>query len=154
MEEESTPDSVVLVDVYGEGKEQHCADLYAMLTQRPRYVNISHEKLPSWSEHVKFLDGKPYNSWYMICWNQFVVGQVYVTSRREIGIQILDGYQRRGLGTKVLDMIKNLEGDPLYANINPRNKRSRAFFAKNGFKLKQVTYMYRQGAKSDATEAE
>ena len=115
--------------------------LYNQLKERDPKINISHKKMPSYSEHTKFVLSKPYSKWYIIYYKNRKVGNVYLSKMNEIGIFILKTIKIKGLGSLVLEQI--LEKNPktrYLANVNPKNIKSAKFFEKNGFRLIQHTY--------------
>jgi RimJ/RimL family protein N-acetyltransferase len=115
--------------------------LYQILKEREMDTNISHKKMPTYNEHIDFVQSKPYSKWYIIYFGRKKVGSVYISKQNEIGIFIKRKFLKKGIGTKVLKII--LEKNPkkrFLANINPKNKKSIEFFKKNGFKLLQKTY--------------
>jgi RimJ/RimL family protein N-acetyltransferase len=115
--------------------------LYQILKEREINTNISHKKMPTYNEHIDFVQSKPYSKWYIIYFGRRKVGSVYISKQNEIGIFIKKKFLKNGIGTKVLKII--LEKNPkkrFLANINPKNKKSIKFFKKNGFKLLQKTY--------------
>ena len=115
--------------------------LYQILKEREIDTNISHKKMPTYNEHIDFVQSKPYSKWYIIYFGRKKVGSVYISKQNEIGIFIKRKFLKKGSGTRVLKII--LEKNPkkrFLANINPKNKKSIEFFKKNGFKLLQKTY--------------
>ena len=109
--------------------------LYQILKEREIDTNISHKKMPTYNEHIDFVQSKPYSKWYIIYFGRKKVGSVYISKQNEIGIFIKRKFLKKGIGTKVLKII--LEKNPkkrFLANINPKNKKSIEFFKKNGFK--------------------
>jgi len=115
--------------------------LYSLLKEREGRVNISHKKMPTYAEHVKFVLSKPYSKWYIVYLNNLKAGSVYLSKQNEIGIFIKKKFHNSGIGTKVLQKIMEKNPRSRYlANINPKNKRSINFFKKNGFKLLQYTF--------------
>ena len=115
--------------------------LYQILKEREINTNISHKKMPTYNEHIDFVQSKPYSKWYIIYFGRKKVGSVYISKQNEIGIFIKRKFLKKGIGTRVLKII--LEKNPkkrFLANINPKNKKSIEFFKKNGFKLLQKTY--------------
>ena len=40
--------------------------LYELLKNKDPNSNISHKKMPTYDEHVKFVLSKPYTNWYII----------------------------------------------------------------------------------------
>lgn len=128
--------------------------LYEMLRQRSTendpYVNISHRRLPTWQEHLRFFRSRPYRLWYFIRENGLVAGYVYASHLNEIGIVLSPDYRGRGIGTWAVRTLTQRHG-PLppipsrrshrwLANINPANERSVAMFSKLGFVHLQNTY--------------
>jgi len=115
--------------------------LYNQLKERDPKINISHKKMPSYSEHTKFVLSKPYSKWYIIYYKNRKVGNVYLSKMNEIGIFILNTIKVKGLGSLVLEQVLKKNPKTRYlANVNPKNIKSAEFFKKNGFKLIQHTY--------------
>jgi RimJ/RimL family protein N-acetyltransferase len=115
--------------------------LYDLLKERNSNVNISHKKMPSYSQHVKFVMSKPYSKWYIIQQNDQSIGSIYLSKQNEIGIFLIKTMHRKKIGQIALKMM--MEKHPrkrFLANINPKNKKSIKFFIKNDFKLIQYTY--------------
>ena len=115
--------------------------LFELLKEREDFENISHKKMPSFKEHVKFVNSKPYSKWYIIKQNNEKVGSIYLSKQNEIGIFLKKNVQGQNIGTKALKLLitKNPKKRFL-ANINPKNKASIKFFKKNEFKLIQYTF--------------
>lgn len=129
-----------------------------MLQERTPDVNISHRKMPSWERHVEYVnkhveqtvifdgDGRllfePHRYWFLVESKPGgIVGQVYLTARNEIGIQIFWAQQRRGYGSAALDALLEVAGPGEYlANVNPKNKPSAHLWLSRGFSLVQHTY--------------
>ena len=115
--------------------------LYNQLKERDSKINISHKRMPSYSEHTKFVLSKPYSKWYIIYYKNRKVGNVYLSKMNEIGIFILNTIKVKGLGSLVLEQVLKKNPKRRYlANVNPKNVKSAEFFKKNGFKLIQHTY--------------
>jgi len=115
--------------------------LYQLLAERKPIENISHKKMPTYNEHVKFVNSKPYSKWYVIHYKSQKVGTIYLTKQNEIGIHIKKDYQRHGFGKHAMKLlIKKNPRNRYLANINPKNTKSIKFFTKQGFKLIQYTY--------------
>jgi RimJ/RimL family protein N-acetyltransferase len=132
---------VNLVSVYMMDEMEAYGQLYAMLSKRPSVANISHKKMPSFAQHREYVKSRPYQVWYLLSdvprnW----VGHVYLTERKEIGVQILQAYQKKGYATSAVRQIMTHNTGPFYANINPRNRASIAFFRKLGFHIISSTY--------------
>mgnify|MGYP006158274041 CR=1 FL=1 len=115
--------------------------LYQLLLDRDPIVNISHKKMPTYNQHLKFLKSKPYSKWYIIWSNEQRIGSVYLSKQNEIGIVIKKEYQKELINKTVLKLIINQNPRQRYLiNIAPKNIRSKRLFEKNGFKLIQHTY--------------
>ena len=115
--------------------------LFDLLKERNSYVNISHKKMPTYDEHLKFIKSKPYSKWYVIIFDNQKIGSAYLSKQNEIGIFITKNKHGKKLGTSVLNMIIKKNHRKRYlANINPKNKKSISFFKKNGFELIQHTF--------------
>ena len=122
-------------------KKSDCLFLYVLLKERDPRANISHKKMPSFMQHVKFVLSKPYSKWYVIVESENDVGSIYLTKNNEIGIFIKKNMQGRGIGFKALKLlIEKNPRDRYLANVNPKNKKSIQFFKNNGFNLIQYTY--------------
>jgi len=115
--------------------------LYELLKQRDFRANISHKKMPTFPEHVKFVMSKPYSKWYTIRVENNKIGSIYISRQCEIGIFLDKKFQKKGIGKQaLLLLIKKNPRKRYLANINPKNTKSIIFFKKNGFNLIQYTY--------------
>ena len=115
--------------------------LYNLLKERDSRVNISHRKMPTYSEHLKFIRSKPYTKWYIVEFGTSKIASVYLTSQNEIGIFIKKTYQNKKLGGIILSqLIQKNPRERYLANVSPKNKTSENFFKSNGFKFVQKTY--------------
>ena len=115
--------------------------LYDLLKDRDSNVNISHKRMPSFKEHIKFIKSKPYSKWYIIKDNNEKVGSIYLSKQNEIGLFLKNNVQGKNIGTQALKLlITQKPKKRILANINPKNKKSIKFFEKNGFKLIQYTF--------------
>ena len=115
--------------------------LYNQLKEREPMINISHKKMPTYTEHSQFVLSKPYSKWYIIIHKNKKIGNTYLTKTNEIGIFILKSIKINGIGKTVLEEIMKMNPRSRYlANVSPTNDKSSKFFKKNGFKLIQYTY--------------
>jgi len=62
--------------------------LYELLLERDSRANISHIKMPSYQNHVKFVMSKPYSRWYVIIHKNEKIGSAYLTKQDELGLFI------------------------------------------------------------------
>ena len=115
--------------------------LYNLLMERDARANISHKKMPTYNEHVKFVSSKPYPKWYIILCDVNRAGSIYLTSQNEIGIFIKKSFQNKQIGDIALRKLIQKNPKKRYlANVNPKNKKSICFFKNHGFKLIQHTF--------------
>ena len=115
--------------------------LYQHLKERNPTANISHKKMPTYAEHVKFVLSHPYSKWYIIIHKNKKVGTIYLTKQNEIGIFIKNKMQDKRIGQRTLKLLMEKNPRKRYlANVSPKNKKSIRFFTRNAFKLIQYTY--------------
>ncbi len=79
--------------------------LYNLLKERNPQSNISHKKMPSYNQHIKFVNSHPYTKWYIIEKGDVEVGSVYLSKQNEIGIFLKKKFQNQGIGDEALDLI-------------------------------------------------
>lgn len=135
--------SVYLQDVYLT-VDRHDV-LWKLMEQRSPEVNISHKKMPTWEEHVSFVNSHPYESWHFIVAEEGddKLGAIYLSKQNEIGVFLFAEACGLGYGTEAICLLMMLHGPRRYlANINPRNTGSIKFFGKLGFRLCQLTYEF------------
>ena len=120
-----------------------CEVLYELLKERTPEQSISHTEMPTMRQHKMFVASQPYFAWYLIegldC---EILGAIYLTHQREIGIGIFKEFKSKGYGTEAVKKLMELHPGKFYANINPDNFASRMFFQEQfGAKLIQHTYV-------------
>ena len=113
------------------------------MSERKQFENISHKKLPSYNNHVKFIKSKPYAKWLLIECREKILGSVYLSKNNEIAIWIkkdIKDYKMK-IRKKILEeIITKFTRKKYLTNINPRNKKIINFYKKNGFKLIYSTF--------------
>ena len=115
--------------------------LFDLLKERDPRVNISHRKMPTYSQHTKFIKSKPYSKWYIILKSKQKIGSIYLSKNDEIGIFVSKKFQGKNIGNYALsELIKKNPRKRFLANVNPKNKKSISFFKNNNFKLIQYTF--------------
>ncbi len=118
--------------------------LYDLLKERDPKANISHKKMPSFSEHVKFVSTKPYSKWYIIERDHEKVGSIYLSKNDEIGIFVKKSFHRTGVGKIAINhLIEKNPRNRYLANVSPKNKKSLEFFKNNSFNLIQHTFEFK-----------
>ena len=130
--------------------------LFDLLEERDVSANISHKKMPSYNSHVQFIKSEPYKKWCIIyvrhrkdkshTYDKEKVGSIYLSKNDEIGIFISKKFQGKNIGKYALNdlMAKDTRIKKYLANVNPKNKKSIAFFKKNGFELLQYTFEFKK----------
>ncbi len=137
-EQSAQPSDISLSSVY-DHPERHKL-LWQLMLERDDAVNISHRALPTWEQHVGFVEKHPYKAWYFVRLGNKVVGACYLTAHNEIGIFIFGSCQGQGYGPQAVKALMAKEGPGRYlANINPKNERSLDMFSGMGFRLIQHT---------------
>ena len=119
--------------------------LYRLLEEREKESFISHEKMPTREEHLKFVQNHPFRLWYLVYHSQWgYIGALECSQNNEIGVAILKEFRNHGFGRQALFMFLRSH-EPLPAipavrngkwlvNVSHKNTRGRIFFMKNGFK--------------------
>ncbi len=112
--------------------------LYEMLKERTPEQSISFS-MPTWSQHVKFINSKPYSEWYVIWDNSTRIGNIYLARDNSWGYFITKELQCKGLGTQAMQELVRRHPRKYYiANINPDNIGA-IHLAKDRFKGKLVS---------------
>ena len=115
--------------------------LFDLLKERDPRANISHRKMPTYSQHTKFIKSKPYSKWYIILKSKQKIGSIYLSKNDEIGIFLSKKFQGKNVGNFALnELMKKNTRKRFLANVNPKNKKSISFFKNNNFKLIQYTF--------------
>ena len=121
---------------------QHCALLYSLLSERTPEQSISHKEMPTYEQHLAFVDSKPYGAWYVVVAGMEEVGATYLTRQNEIGIAIFKAHRGNGYAKEAIQELMKLHDGPFLANINPRNGASIGLFRNLDFNLIQETYKH------------
>ncbi len=118
--------------------------LYDLLKNRQENSNISHKKMPTFLQHKRFVELKPYAYWYIILKNNEEIGSVYITKINEIGLHLKQDFNNLKLEKNILDLLMLKHPKTRFLiNINPRNKKRINFLKKNGFNLIQYTFEFK-----------
>lgn len=115
--------------------------LFELLQERRKKENISHKKMPTFSQHQKFVSSKPYSKWYVIYYNQNKLGSIYLSKQDEIGIHIKKEISSEKIRLRALKIL--IEKNPrkrYLANVNPRYTNLTKFYKKHNFHLIQHTF--------------
>ena len=127
-----------LTNIYG--RPDRARVLYRLLGERKPDECISHSAMPSFEEHTRFIESRPYEGWFFIE-NGETVGAAYLSKQNEIGVFVFEAHRGKGYGKWAIEVIMANHGKRRYlANINPQNTKSAALFKSLGFYLIQNTY--------------
>ena len=66
--------------------EEHFDETYRLL--KLRINSISHNNIPSYEEHKKFVSANPYRYWFLIEVEKLYIGTTYIKRDNSIGIYI------------------------------------------------------------------
>ena len=115
--------------------------LYELLKNKDPNSNISHKKMPTYDEHVKFVLSKPYTNWYIIECDKKNAGAIYLSKQDEIGISVNNDYEYDQIVKPALKLLMKLNQRKRYlANTSPKDVRSQEFLLKNGFTGLEYVY--------------
>ena len=115
--------------------------LFELLKNRDQFENISHKIMPTFKNHEKFVNSKPYFKWYIIYEDLKKIGSTYITNQNEIAIHFLNIKNYEGFFLESLEIIiKKNSKKRFLLNISPKNKKLKRIVEKNKFKLIQHTY--------------
>lgn len=127
-----------LVDVCDEPLSRKI--LYDLLAEREPHQSISHRSMPTWEDHVAFVDSAPYHAWFLIEWDGYL-GSIYLTHNDEIGVSLFGKHRGQGYAAKaILLLMRKYPRKRYLANINPANEASIRMFERLGFRHIQNTY--------------
>lgn len=115
--------------------------LWMLLKERTPEQSISHRVMPTWDDHVEFVESHPYQFWALIENDIEVVGACYLSKQNEIGISIYAEHRGNGYGPRAVKALMQMMGPRDYlANVNPENDASARMFEDMGFSICQHTY--------------
>ena len=116
--------------------------LYDMLKERDSTVNVTHKKLPTFTEHLKFIKSSPYDAWYIILANTRKVGHIFIDSEDRIGWFITKEYKGLGFVVPAFEELKKLQKrEKCLGKINPKNYDAQNLIVKLKFILKKTIFL-------------
>ena len=120
--------------------EDNAEFLYEMLKERDSTVNVTHQKLPLFNEHLEFIKSKPYDAWYIIEIESKQVGHIYIDNKNRIGWFIKREFKGFGFVIPAFEELKILHKRKNYfGKVNPNNFEAQNLLTKLKFVLK-TTY--------------
>ena len=115
--------------------------LYELLKNKDPNANISHKKMPTYDEHIKFVLSKPYTNWYVIECDEKNTGAIYLSKLDEIGISISNDYEYEQIAKTAIKLLIELNPRKRYlVNVSPKDIRTQEFLLKNGFSGLEYVY--------------
>ena len=119
--------------------EDNAEFLYEMLKERDSTVNVTHQKLPLFNEHVEFIKSKPYDAWYIIEIESKRVGHIYIDNENRIGWFIKREFKGFGFVIPAFEELKILHKRKNYlGKVNPNNFEAQNLLTKLKFVLKNT----------------
>ena len=119
--------------------EDNAEFLYEMLKERDSTVNVTHQKLPLFNEHLKFIKSKPYDAWYIIEIESKQVGHIYIDNKNRIGWFIKREFKGFGFVIPAFEELKILHKRKNYlGKVNPNNFEAQNLLTKLKFVLKNT----------------
>lgn len=108
--------------------------LYALLLERNPLACVSHRVMPSYAAHELFVAHHPYDHWWVASWHGQRIGSVYLTDRRELGVNLVGGWPMEQAWGAIVDWVQEwTRGGPLLVNVAATNPATRAFYEARGF---------------------
>lgn len=122
--------------------------LYDILEKRNK--NISHNFIPSFSEHKDFVLNHPYRVWYLIEFENEFIGNVYLLRNNCVGITVLKNSKeiiplviKEILKKhKPLKAIKSVRSSTFDFNVSPDNHEYISALESMGAKVAQLTFCF------------
>jgi len=119
--------------------EDNAEFLYEMLKERDSTVNVTHQKLPLFNEHLEFIKSKPYDAWYIIEIESKQVGHIYIDNENRIGWFIKIEFKGFGFVIPAFEELKILHKRKIYfGKVNPNNFEAQNLLTKLKFVLKNT----------------
>ncbi|WP_108647145.1 hypothetical protein [Polynucleobacter rarus] len=120
--------------------------LYEILLKRRK--NISHISMPNYEQHINFVLNHPYRIWFIVKYNEKIIGTAYLLKNNSIGINVLENQKIviPLIITQILKKYKPLKAIPSIRtesfdfNLSPSNKDFISILENLGAELSQVTY--------------
>jgi len=125
---------------------EQISNLYQLL--KDRNFSISHENLPSYSDHENFVKNAPYRFWYIIKYSDEVIGSFYLKWDNSIGINL--NKAEKNLVVEIINHVRaSLEPMPevpsftpnyFYLNVSVHNQNLIDIIEELGEERLQVSY--------------
>lgn len=113
--------------IVNKNSELHIKLLYKLL--KSRKFTISHEKLPDYDSHKKFVLKNSYRTWNIIKENNKILGTFYITLNNEVGINLINPNHEKYVfiikkilkNFSPLEQVNSVRSRYFLFNTNPNN---------------------------------
>ena len=120
--------------------------LYNLLLSKD--YSISHEKMPSYESHKKFVAKNPYFKWFVLRFNNILIGSLYINCDNSVAITLMREY--KFLTQEIIKLfeesfepqseIKSYRYKDFFFNVNPNDNLMIDTLKKCGYQLSQITF--------------
>ena len=122
--------------------------LFELLSRRRH--SISHNTMPTYDQHIEFVQNNPYRAWFIIYEQDKAIGSVYVQFDNSIGLNVDDEISTVTLKNIIdqvkmrlspLEAIPSLRYKDFFFNVAISNKKLQQKLEILGFKPSQMSYV-------------
>ena len=119
--------------------------LYRLLSKRT--CSISHQKMPTYENHLAFVCSNPYRFWYLV-YDLVPIGSFYVQSDNSIGLNLVT-YEKRHVAAIIEFIVNELTAHPpapslvaenFFFNVAYHNNTLRRYLEELGLNPIQISY--------------
>lgn len=130
--------------------EEHLLFLFDLLSQRK--YGISHQALPSFEAHKRFVQNHPYRIWLLLQHKDAFVGSIYLHTDNSIGINILakhyclieQAITMVQFRYKPLPAIKSVRNAAFHVHVPSADKQLEAALQEMNANKLQTTYLLKE----------
>ena len=128
------------------GTDEQNKILYDLLSKRT--FKISHELMPDFDEHIKFVLENPYRCWFLLKNKDVYFGSFYIHNDNSVGINLIKYEEEIVIWClkfinkqfEHLTPIKSVIPPFFYVNVSPKNMDMNSFFKAKNYELIQQSY--------------
>ena len=128
------------------GTDEQNKILYDLLSKRT--FKISHELMPDFDEHIKFVLENPYRCWFLLKNKDVYLGSFYIHNDNSVGINLIKYEEEIVIWClkfinkqfEPLTPIKSVIPPFFYVNVSPKNMDMNSFFKAKNYELIQQSY--------------
>ena len=128
------------------GTDEQNKVLFDLLLKRT--FNISHNFMPNFDEHVKFIIENPYRSWFLLKDKDMYLGSFYIHRDNSLGINLITYEEKKVLWClefikkefEPLSAIKSVTPPFFYLNVSPENTEMISLLKRAGHEQIQLSF--------------